>query len=455
VGNENKRFGVETKNSCLPQRKVVFSAADHKSVVTVAIDSNSIDKSIESQALPVGSLFREFRIARGISLREASRRTGIDVGTLSKRERGVLSVTGREVESLLRLIYETDLDHPDTKLLEKKLLALIDSRVPQSEAVKRRLTEFKEEQQNKIAEEHKVQNERNWLKTFVRVPLRRSLAYLRISEGLEEKEFAQEAEIRPEYYSQIENGRRKPRPSTLTAIIGASPLEIDSKPAQLLHLKNVGQYPISVNDFQKASFGKILTYFQKLKGLSSRDFSSVLKVDRNRIRRIINNQETPSSNFLDKIIKLLKISKKSDLATLLIQKATNVHTPIAENILEALKLSDSPYLFAEHLSFEQHPINETEAGLMVNINIKRSEGAIKHVGNLLTILRPSDTTQEKLAQNASITQHAYGEIENAYVIPQDLTVANIARALGYSIHHPITHALLDQVDMDRIMAKIS
>lgn len=285
-----------------------------------------------------------------------------------------------------------------------------------------------------------------WLRTLSQpgMTLGKAIKFLRLSRGLLQREFAEEAGVKKARLYLIEGGYEKTRFDTLHKIVNASPireLENDSMTLQFLRLQALGEKVMNMHELQHCSFGTLIKYLMILKGVEREELGDALFYSSTGIGGIRSDRKSINEIALTKFITYLGLTDDDPLAKLINIKAHNLVIKNKSLVKSAIR---NGYLFDEYLqSVNTHTLSEKEQTLLGEMK------GINSFGKMIRFLRQKEyPTVASFARRVTIRPQKIGEIEESKRIPFDVTAMELLRGLGFDIHSPITWKLLDQLDKE-------
>lgn len=289
----------------------------------------------------------------------------------------------------------------------------------------------------------KKHTERKWIRTIHKVSFGKALTYLRLDEGLPIQQFATEAEIGKRQLYGFEENSETPHHYILNKIIVASSLEPQGKPAQLLRLKRIKKSPMSLLELQTCTYGALSTYIRQVLGFSQADLAKITGSNQQYINDIENNKSKVGPRAQKKFVALLDNTAQAPFEEIFRQKVQSPNTKIPYSLAQSA--SAKSYLFAPDIeNLPEAPMPSLDQRFFDDlIEYYNSQQEIT-IGNMLTYIRSKrGETQKQFADVTQKKQSHIAKMELSQTPPQDFTIAKITKSLGYDIHHPITHLLID------------
>lgn len=287
-----------------------------------------------------------------------------------------------------------------------------------------------------------------WMRTLTQpyMTFGRSLSYLRLAEARTKIDFAKRAQSGITSQSEYEAGIKPPQLSTLERMIETSVLDTDSKAAQLLRLRCKGEEALTDEQLKTITLGKLIKYLRILKGANQKILGKALGYDQDAISKIERGitREPLVGNTLNSFIEWLELPKDSALEKVIKQKAEKPKEEIDDALIQEAVLDK--YLFKEHFQTITHyPLTATETNLLKRIVLQ----GISFGQTLAILIKRTGKSQANFAESHGMRRDDISHIINEKNIPEDYMVARLLSALGYTIHHPLTHYLLNITEIAR------
>jgi DNA-binding XRE family transcriptional regulator len=363
-------------------------------------------KNNNQEEQPFGERFKAVRQSFGYSTQEVAIKSGVSRQSIHNIE-------------------DTSLLSPDSKTAgaAKAFLSLPSVRSSYH------AMELREALEEAFASEEAEQEQQDWLRTIHDLPFTIALRALRVSDGLTENEFGKERDMSRKKINAFEKGRQSPRIQNVNSLIATSALEEVPYAAQLLRIKSREGSLLSINDLPTSAcnFGTLFNYSLTVFGYSTRDLDKELRQKFN-ISYASRNIKTDGvrASFLEPILRIFQIPSDDPMSEIMRQKVAFPQIEMTEEQRE--QLMNGKFLFAEHLAqLPEYPLSSADQDFLQIIQC----GA-RTVQSILNDFR------RQLQQRAKYEYR-----------PTDRIITRLAQQCGYTIHHPVTHALLQRADQER------
>jgi transcriptional regulator with XRE-family HTH domain len=268
------------------------------------------------------------------------------------------------------------------------------------------------------------EEQQNWLRTIHTLPFGMALRVLRLSDRIYQESFGQEAEINPKAINGYEQGKQRMQPHTLNSLIEASSINPQGYPSQLLRLKNKNEEPMSFDELATCPFSRLFGYSLDIAGLSTREMDKHLpkKVSRN----VLTGRIKKVASIAEQVPNILDLPFDDPMREIIQQKANTSQITITDEGKQ--RLVTGRYLFADQVTtIDPYQISDSDRALIGRLN--RGKTSVLAIVNGFKKRR--------------------GREISTYKIPADSMIVLTAGECGYNIHHPVTHALLQQAEQER------
>lgn len=302
------------------------------------------------------------------------------------------------------------------------------------------------EKKQSLKEDHK------WFVTFYHSSFAQGIKYLRLSERISSNEFEKEIESAQGHLYKYEQEQDKPYIFIVNKIIDASPINPDGKAAYLLRLKHAGEDIMDNSRLRNCHPGELVRTLRLQRGITQKELGIMLGLPQTQISKLEKGtrQLLQRDTIREKFISWLNIAPNSPLAELLTLKAQD---PDAEPNAAFLKaVASGPYLFGNHHENKNHyKLLPEEQALLEEISSRYTNENIT-INTIFRMIRAKQNRSRTDIVQASKNRISLGQIqniENKPDIPLDDTIVLYTQCLSLTIHHPLTHLILDIAEQER------